>query len=54
MKHFLLTLATLCLLVGIATSAFAQGGHYKNGRGSSHKGGSYKNKATHDHYRKRK
>lgn len=30
------------------------GGHYKGGRGSSHKGGSYKRKSTNDHYRLRK
>jgi hypothetical protein len=28
-------------------------GHYEGGIGSSHKGGHYKNPATHDHYRKR-
>lgn len=55
MKNFFLTLATLCLLVGAPLShAFAQRGHYKGGHGSSHKGGSYKNKATNNHYRKRK
>lgn len=32
----------------------AQSGHYKGGKGSSHKGGHYKNSKTHDHYRKRK
>lgn len=54
MKSFFLTLITLCFLAGVASPSFAQGGHYKNGKGSSHKGGSYKNKATHNHYRKRK
>ena len=53
MKNFFLTLATLCFLSG-TVPAFAQGGHYKNGKGSSHKGGKYKNKATGNHYRKRK
>ncbi|MGI4867834.1 MAG: hypothetical protein ACRYFZ_28210 [Janthinobacterium lividum] len=55
MKKLFFTLAMLSLLAGLPFSpAFAQRGHYKGGHGSSHKGGSYKNKATHDHYRKRK
>jgi len=29
-------------------------GEYKNGEGSSHKGGHYKNTSTNDHYQKRK
>ena len=29
-------------------------GHYKGGRGSSHKGGSYRRKSTNNHYRHRK
>jgi len=29
-------------------------GHYAGGRGSSHKGGHYKNPTTHNHYRNRK
>ena len=29
------------------------GGYYKKVPGSSHKGGTYKNSATHDHYQKR-
>lgn len=32
----------------------AQSGYYKNGKGSSHKGGSYKNSSTNNHYKKRK
>jgi len=28
-------------------------GHYAGGKGSSHKGGHYKNSSTNDHYRKR-
>lgn len=36
----------------IGNNVFAQG-HYKNGKGSSHKGGHYKNSSTNDHYRKR-
>ena len=27
-----------------------QGGHYRGGHGSSHKGGHYKHKQHHDHY----
>ncbi|MGI4871354.1 MAG: hypothetical protein ACRYFX_09260 [Janthinobacterium lividum] len=54
MKKLALLLAALCLLAGAPLSVLAQRGHYKGGHGSSHKGGSYKNKATNDHYRKRK
>ena len=55
MKKLLFALATFGFLAGLPLShALAQGGHYKNGKGSSHKGGSYKNKATGNHYRKRK
>lgn len=32
----------------------AQKGHYKSGKGSSHKGGKYKNSSTNNHYKKRK
>lgn len=32
----------------------AQSGHYKGGKGSSHKGGKYKNSSTNNHYKKRK
>ena len=35
------------------TEASAQRGHYKSGKGSSHKGGKYKNSSTGNHYRKR-
>lgn len=51
MKKLIVALALASLCAG---SAYAQGGHYKNGRGSSHKGGKYKNASTGDHYRKRK
>ena len=30
----------------IGSSIIAQSGHYKNGKGSSHKGGTYKNSKT--------
>ncbi len=42
------------ILLFISISINAQSGHYKNGKGSSHKGGSYKNSSTHNHYKKRK
>jgi hypothetical protein len=29
-------------------------GYYKNGKGSSHNGGKYKNSSTNDHHKKRK
>lgn len=29
-------------------------GRYKGGKGSSHKGGKYKNSSTNNHYKKRK
>ena len=48
------------ILVALATPAEAGrrrggggGGHYRSGHGSSHRGGSYKNKKTGDHYRTR-
>lgn len=64
MKH----IAMLSLLLSIAftpVSAHArssgshahyanQGGHYAGGRGSSHKGGHYRNPRTHDHYTRHK
>ena len=55
MKQLLSLLALLGFLASASFSpAWAQHGHYKGGHGSSHKGGSYKNKSTGDHYRKRK
>ncbi|WP_165932711.1 hypothetical protein [Flavobacterium cellulosilyticum] len=30
----------------------AYSGHYKNGKGSSHKGGKHKNSSTNNHYKK--
>jgi hypothetical protein len=54
MKKLVLFLTMICFLAGAPLSSWAQGGHYKGGKGSSHKGGKYKNKATNDHYRKRK
>jgi len=51
MKKALLVLLTF-LMIGLIS--FAQEGYYKNGEGSSHKGGKYKNTATHDHYRTKK
>lgn len=46
---FMIALMGICL-----SSVYAQGGHYKKGKGSSHKGGKYKNSSTGNHYRKRK
>jgi len=37
-----------------AAATFAQNGHYRGGKGSSHKGGRYKNSSTDNHYRKHK
>ncbi|VVE46724.1 hypothetical protein PAN31108_04453 [Pandoraea anhela] len=36
-----------------AGSHSSKGGHYAGGAGSSHKGGTYKNARTNDHYQKR-
>ncbi|WP_264564712.1 hypothetical protein [Flavobacterium sp. N3904] len=38
----------------LSISIDAQSGHYKNGKGSSHKGGTYKNSSTNDHYKRKK
>jgi hypothetical protein len=49
-------LVLLCLVFLSSNLAFARGapgGHYRGGRGSSHKAGSYKNPRTNDHYQKR-
>ncbi|MDI1306785.1 hypothetical protein [Flavobacterium sp. AED] len=46
-------LLTVFLFI-LSSSINAQSGHYKNGKGSSHKGGSYKNSSTNNHYKKRK
>lgn len=52
MKLFLVMLLLALVFPASALARSSGGGHYKSGKGSSHKGGSYKNKATHDHYRK--
>jgi hypothetical protein len=52
MKKFAL-LFTLFFFM-LSTTVDAQSGHYKNGKGSSHKGGKYKNSSTNNHYKKRK
>jgi hypothetical protein len=51
MKKLLFALALIGICVGPVS---AQGGHYKGGKGSSHKSGKYKNASTGNHYRKRK
>jgi hypothetical protein len=52
MKKLALVLTLLLFLVG--GNIDAQNGHYKSGKGSSHKGGKYKNASTNNHYKKRK
>lgn len=49
------------LVAGLTMPALAKGGghvsrggHYAGGNGTSHKGGSYKNSRTHNHYQKRR
>lgn len=49
----LVVLCSLFFLV-LGGSIEAQSGHYKGGKGSSHKGGKYKNSTTKNHYKKRK
>jgi hypothetical protein len=49
-------LVLLCLVFfssNLALARGSRGGRYRSGRGSSHKGGKYKNPRTNDHYRKR-
>lgn len=43
----------LCAALAAPTIALARGGHYAGGRGSSHKGGKYKNARSRDHYQRR-
>lgn len=52
MKKLAILVTMFLFLLG--TNVHAQKGHYKGGKGSSHKGGHYKNSSTHDHYKKRK
>jgi len=63
-RAFVLSLATFALLVAAPAEARGrsssgshahygnQGGHYAGGKGSSHKGGTYKNARTNNHYTK--
>lgn len=51
MKKTAILLVMLLFLLG--TNVHAQKGHYKGGKGSSHKGGHYKNSSTNNHYKKR-
>jgi hypothetical protein len=44
---------TVCAAIAFPLMAFARGGHYSGGHGSSHKGGHYKNARTGDHYEKK-
>lgn len=52
MKKLVVLFSLFFLVLG--SSMEAQSGHYKNGKGSSHKGGKYKNSKTNNHYKKRK
>ncbi len=51
-----LTLSLIILLFAVGSFAqhrrhyTNQGGHYRDGHGSSHKGGHYVNHRTHNHY----
>lgn len=52
MKKITASLMLLAFLFAF-NNTFAQRGHYSKGKGSSHKGGKYKNSSTGNHYRKR-
>ena len=58
LKHkFLLALlfsVAFMLSSGELSAQKNRGGHYKSGKGSSHKGGSYKNARTNNHYTTRR
>jgi hypothetical protein len=49
----LVLLCVVFLFSNLALARGSRGGHYSGGRGSSHKGGAYKNPRTNDHYQKR-
>ncbi len=49
-----LAIFTLSLTAPIVEAKSTRGGHYAGGKGSSHKGGKYKNARTGDHYTKRR
>jgi len=52
MKKLVVLFSLFFLVLGGTIEA--QSGHYKSGKGSSHKGGKYKNSKTNNHYKKRK
>lgn len=52
MKKLAVLFSLFFLIAG--STIEAQSGHYKSGKGSSHKGGKYKNASTGNHYKKRK
>jgi hypothetical protein len=61
MKRLLTIALAACLVLGISGAEAKskkhyanEGGHYVGGKGSSHKGGHYKNARTHDRYTKHK
>lgn len=45
-------IALLFMFAALAFASQAQKGHYKGGKGSSHKDGKYKNPSTGNHYKK--
>lgn len=54
MKKIIIALIALTLAAPMGSVAYAKGGHYAGGKGSSHKAGKYKNPRTGNHYEKRK
>lgn len=50
MKKLVVLFSLFFLVLG--GSIEAQSGHYKSGKGSSHKAGKYKNSSTNNHYKK--
>lgn len=53
-RIFLIAFVVIAVIVMFALGISPNtGGHYDGGSGSSHKGGTYSNSATGDHYRKR-
>lgn len=55
-KIFLINLLFALAIIFNPTKGFSQKGrgHYSGGRGSSHKGGSYRNPSTGNHYRSKR
>ncbi|MCC3749690.1 hypothetical protein LLQ46_22795 [Rouxiella badensis] len=53
MKKIIIALMALIVIGASSSPAFSRGGYYAHGQGSSHKGGSYRNARTSNHYEKR-